>query len=133
MFTRIRSVMIAVNNLDESAKLYADSFGVQAGKPVDNQAGGVKEAAGPVGDCQIEFLEPLDPQEGAVAKFLQKRGEGVYMIAVEVENLDAAVKSLTEKGVRLLNADPESRAKGAHVYIHPKSTKGVLIQLDQKP
>ncbi len=129
MFTKIRAVHVAVKNVEEAAKLYTDSFGLQVSASGTNPAAGVKQAVLPIGDAVIELIEPLDPQEGPVAKFLQSRGEGVYMIALEVEDLDSAIQSLTEKGVRLLNADPESRAKGVHAFIHPKSTKGVLIQL----
>ena len=129
MFTKIRAIHIAVNNVEEAAKLYTDNFGLQVSTSGSNPAEGIRQAVLPVGDAVIELIEPLDPQEGPVAKFLESRGEGIYMIALEVENLDSAIQSLTEKGVRLLNADPESRAKGAHVFIHPKSTKGVLIEL----
>ena len=133
MFTGIRAVHVAVKDVEEAAKLYTDSFGLQVSRSGTNPEQGIKQAIFPVGDAVIELIEPLDPQEGAVARFLQSRGEGVYMIALEVENLDSAIQSLTEKGVRLLNADPESRAKGVLVFIHPKSTKGVLVELVQKP
>jgi len=132
MFTKIRAVHIAVNNVEEAAKLYTDNFNLQVSASGSNPAEGIRQAVLPVGDAVIELIEPLDPEQGPVAKFLQNRGEGVYMMAWEVENLDSAIQSLTEKGVRLLNADPESRAKGVNVFIHPKSTKGVLVELVQK-
>jgi methylmalonyl-CoA epimerase len=93
---------------------------------------GIKNAILPIGDAVIELIEPLDQQQGPVAKFLQNRGEGVYMIALEVDDIDSAVQSLQDKGVRLLSADAESRAKGIPVFIHPQSTKGLLIELVQK-
>lgn len=131
MFTKIHNVVIAVNNVEEAAKLYTDNFGLKVIKSGPVPALGIKNAHLAVGDATIELVEPLDPQQGPVTKFLQTRGEGLYMIELEVENMDAAVKSFSEKGVRLLGADPEARAKGAPVFIHPQSTKGVLIQLVQ--
>ena len=132
MFTKIHNVVIAVNNVEEAAKLYTDTFGLKVSKSGTLPEMGIKNAHLPIGDATIEFIEPLDPQQGPVTKFLQNRGEGLYMIELEVESIDSAVRSLTEKGVRLLGADPESRAKGSQVFIHPQSTKGVLIELVQK-
>ena len=132
MFTKIRAVHVAVDNIEEATKLYTDNFGLQVSQSGTLPALGIKNAILPIGDAIIELIEPLDPQQGAVAKFLQSRGGGVYMIALEVENLDSAIQSLQEKGVRLLSADPESRAKGIPVFIHPQSTKGVLVELVQK-
>ena len=132
MFTKIRAVHVAVDNVEEATKLYTDNFGLQVSKSGTLPALGIKNAILPIGDAVIELIEPLDPQQGPVAKFLQSRGGGVYMIALEVDNLDSAVQSLQEKGVRLLSADPESRAKGIPVFIHPKSTKGLLVELVQK-
>ena len=132
MFTKIHNVVIAVNNVEEAAKLYTDNFGLQVSKSGKRPDLGIKNAFIPIGDATIEFIEPLDPQQGAVTKFLQNRGEGLYMIELEVESIDSAIQSLREKGVRLLGADPESQAKGSPVFIHPQSAKGVLIQLVPK-
>ena len=112
MFTKIRAAHIAVKNVEEAAKLYTENFGLQVSQSGAQPALGIKNAILPIGDAIIELIEPLDPEQGPVAKFLQNRGEGIYMMALEVENLDSAIQSLTEKGVRLLSADPESRAKG---------------------
>ena len=132
MFTKIHNVVIAVNNVQEAAKLYADNFGVQVSKSGDRPELGIRNAFIPIGDITIEFIEPYDPQQGPVTKFLQTRGEGLYMIELEVESMDSAIQSLSEKGVRLIGADPESQAKGGPVWIHPQSAKGVLIELVPK-
>ena len=132
MFTRIHNVVIAVNDVEEAAKLYTDSFGLKVSKSGTLPQLGIRNALLPIGDATIEFIEPLDPQQGPVTKFLQSRGEGLYMIELEVKSIDSAIQSLSEKGVRLLGADPESRAKGSLVFIHPQSAKGVLIQLVQR-
>lgn len=132
MFTKIHNVVIAVKNVEEAAKLYSNNFSLQVSKSVTRPDLGLRSALLPIGDSTIEFIEPLDPQQGPISKFLQIRGEGLYMIEFEVESIDSAIQSLSEKGVRLLGADPESRAKDSLVFIHPKSAKGVLIQLVQR-
>jgi methylmalonyl-CoA epimerase len=132
MFTKIHNVIIAVKNVEEATKEYTDNFGLQTSKSGVVPELGIRNALFPIGDAIIELIEPFTPGQGPVAKFLQTRGEGLYMIELEVENMDSSIQSLREKNVRLLGADPESRAKGGQVYIHPQSTKGVLIQLVQK-
>jgi len=132
MFTKIHNVVIAVNNLEEAVKQYTDSLGLKVSKSGPLPHLGIKNAFFPIGDAVLELIEPLDHEKGPVANALKSRGEGLYMIELEVKDVDGAVQELTKKGVRLLNADPASRAKGAAVFIHPQSTKGVLIQLVKK-
>jgi len=132
MFTRIYNIVVAVNDIEEATKMYADNLGMKLDRSGTAPDLGLKNAFFNVGDAVIELVEPLDHEQGPVAKFLQNKGEGVYMIDLEVENVDSAVKSFTEKGVRLLGADPEARAKGSRVFIHPQSTRGVLVQLVEK-
>jgi len=132
MFTKIHNVVMAVNDVEEAAKLYSDNFGLEFSKPSASPDLGLKGTLANIGDALVEFIEPLDPQQGPVSKFLQAHGEGLYMIELEVDNLDTAIQSLSEKGVRMLGADPESRAKGGPVFIHPRSARGVLILLVQK-
>ncbi len=132
MFTKIHNVIIAVKNVEEAAREYTDNFDLQASRSGTESERGIKNALFPIGDAILELIEPLDPEQGPVARFLQTRGEGVYMIGLEVETMDSTIQSLKEKNVRLLGADPESRAKGVPVFIHPQSTKGVLIQLIQR-
>ena len=133
MFTRIHNILIAVKNVEQAEKEYTENFGLQASRSGTRPERGVKSTLFPIGDTNLDLIEPLDPEQGPVAKFLKTRGEGVYMLEVEVENLDAAVQSLKEKNVRLLGADPESRAKGSQIFIHPQSSNGVLIMLIQRP
>ena len=132
MFSKIRAIHLAVNDVDSAKKQYADNFGVEATGSDTLPELGIKNALLPVGDAVIELIEPLNPEEGPVAKFLKNRGEGVYMVALEVENIDSAVKELKEKGVRLLNDDAESRAAGTPVFIHPKAGNGLMIELVEK-
>ena len=133
MFSKIRVMHVAVNSLEEATKDYEERFGLVADAPKDQPATGIRAAIVPIGDAVIEFIEPLDPEQGPVAKFLKNKGEGIYMVGWEVADIDEAVKELEANGVRLLDADAESRAAGANVFIHPKSSHGVLVELVEKP
>ena len=132
MFSRIRCIHIAVKNVEETVKDYGDNFGMSVSRSGEMPELGIRNALLSIGDAFIEFIEPIDKEKGPLAQFLKTRGEGVYMTAWEVENVDAAVQALREKGVRLINADDESRAGGANVFIHPKSAHGVMIELLEK-
>ncbi len=129
MFSKIRAIHLAVNSVEEAVKDYTDNFGMEAYKTDTLPELGIKNALLQVGDAIIEFIEPLEPGQGPVARFLEKRGEGVYMTAMEVENLESAVKDLKARGVPLINDNPESREKGLPVFIHPKASRGLLIEL----
>ena len=129
MFNAIPNVHVAVNSLEEATKDFKERFGLVADPPIDQPATGVRLAVVHLGGQVIEFVEPLDPEQGPVSKFLKNKGEGIYMMGWAVEDVDAAVKQLEANGVRLLNADAESRAAGANVFIHPKSSHGVIVQL----
>jgi len=86
----------------------------------------------PVGESEIEILESTSP-DGALAKFIESRGEGVQHIALRVDNIEAALKELKEKGVRLIDEKPRRGAGGAKIaFIHPKSTNGVLLELSER-
>lgn len=132
MINKIRAVHIAVNSVEEAAREYSENLGLQVSRSGTMPEMGIKNALLSVGDAIFELIEPLDPQQGPLARFLQSRGEGVYMIALEVDSLDSAIEAFQAKGVRLIDADAESRARGGPVFIHPKSTHGVLIELVEK-
>ena len=86
----------------------------------------------PCGDSEIELLESTDP-EGPVAKFIEKRGEGVQHIAIRVPNIEDAIAQMKDKGFRMIDESPRYGAGGARIaFMHPKSTGGVLIELSQR-
>ena len=132
MFTKIRAIHMAVNSVEAAAKDYENNFGIKAYKIDTLPEMGIKNALIRIGDAVIEFIEPLEPGQGPVAKFLEKRGEGVYMTAMEVEDLESAVKELRAKGIPLINDTPEAREQGIPVFIHPKAGRGLMIELVEK-
>ena len=86
----------------------------------------------PVGQSEIEILESTAP-DGAIAKFIESRGEGIQHIALRVENIEEALKELKEKGVRLIDEKPRRGAGGAKIaFIHPKATNGVLLEISER-
>lgn len=133
MFTKVRCIHIAVNSVEEAVKDYESNFGITPYKRDVLPEMGIKNALLQVGDAAIELIEPIEAGQGPVAKFLEKRGEGVYMSAMEVEDMDAAVEALREKGVPLINDTPEAREQGIPVFIHPKAARGLMIELVEKP
>ena len=133
MFTRIRAIHIAVNSVKETTKDYTERFGLKVTRSGEVPVVGIRNAFMPIGNTNLEIVEPLDPSQGPLAKFLQTRGEGVYMMAWEVEDLEKAIKELQAKGVRLINSEPEARKKGVPVFIHPKFAHGIMIELVEKP
>jgi methylmalonyl-CoA/ethylmalonyl-CoA epimerase len=92
----------------------------------------VRTAFLPIGDTEIELLESTDP-DGPIGRYIEKRGEGVQHIAYRVENIEEAIKEMMDKGVRMIDETPRYGAGGAKIaFCHPKSTKGVLIELCQR-
>ena len=131
MIDNLNHVAIAVKNLDESLKVFESLFGLKATKIEEVPDQGVKAALIPIGNGEIELLEPIDPN-GGVAKFLEKKGEGIHHICLDVGNTDEALKSLADKGVALIDKVGRKGLAGRVGFIHPKSTNGVLIELAQK-
>ena len=128
----IDHIGVAVKDLEQAAAFYENVLGIKRA--------GVEEVAGqqvkvmflPCGDCEVELLEST--AEGSpVDRFLNKNGEGVQHIAIRVEDIDAALADLKEKGVRLIDEKPRYGAGGARIaFIHPKETNGVLLELCER-
>jgi len=130
----IDHIGIAVNNLDEAISLYRDFLGLELeGVHVVEEQKVRVASFSTGGETRIELLEPTE-SESPVAKFIEKRGEGVHHIALKVRNIEAVLQELKEKGLTLVDEKPRvgvGRAKIA--FIHPKSTRSVLIELCEKP
>jgi len=132
MIRKIDHIAIAVKNLDEALLLYDRLFGVKPSKIETIPQQGVKAALLSMGQgSEIELLEPIDPQ-GGIAKFLENRGEGIHHICLEVDDVDHELGTLADKGVHLIDRQGRPGLAGKVGFLHPKSTKGVLIELAQK-
>lgn len=129
---KVDHIGVAVKNLDETLRFYEDILGLelQGTEVVEEQK--VKVAFLPIGDSEIELLESTDV-EGPIAKFIDKKGEGIQHIAFRVPNIEEAIAELVSKGVRMIDEKPRYGAGGAKIaFCHPKSTNGVLVELSER-
>jgi methylmalonyl-CoA/ethylmalonyl-CoA epimerase len=132
MVTKVDHIGIAVSNLEETLKLYTEVLGLELSgvEVVEDQK--VRVAFLPIGDTEIELLESTQP-DGPIAKFIEKKGEGIQHIAFRVEDIHAALEDMRQKGVRLIDEQPRYGAGGAKIaFLHPKSTHGVLVELCER-
>lgn len=128
---KIDHIAIAVSSVDDALKVFGEVFGLKAEHIEEIPDQKVKAATVRIGDTNIEFIEPTDPESG-VAKFVEKKGEGIHHICVEVADIDAELKALEAKGVALIDKQARKGLAGRIAFVHPKSTKGVLMELVQK-
>jgi len=127
----INHLGIATRNIDDGLRFWADALGLENVHTEIVKDQKVRVAMLPIGESRIELLEPTS-EDSPISKFLEKRGGGVHHIAVEVENIEAILAILKEKGVRLIDETPRIGAEGCLVaFIHPSSANGVLLELVQ--
>jgi LAO/AO transport system kinase len=127
---RIDHLGIAVRSLDEALKFYEEKLGLDVSLRQTVAQERVNVAMLPVGESRIELLESTEP-ESVIAKFIEKRGEGLHHVALKVPDLSNAVERLRAAGARILN-EPRAGAGGhLYVFVHPASTGGVLLELIQ--
>ncbi len=124
----LNHVCIAVNDIENTLAFYRQVFGTGEAEIEEIEDQAVRAALVRVGGSQLEFIQPTDPQ-GGVARFIERRGEGVHHIAFEVQDLQASLDALAESGVRLIDTAPREGLSGMIGFIHPRSTRGVLIEL----
>ena len=129
---KVDHIGIAVKNLDEALKFYKDILGLDCvgTEVVEEQK--VKVAFLPVGDTEVELLEST-AVDGPIAKFIEKKGEGIQHIAFRVDSIEAAIEEMKENGVKMIDETPRYGAGGARIaFCHPKSTGGVLVELSER-
>ncbi len=129
---KIDHLGIAVNSIEEGRNFWEEALGLEFEglETVEEQK--VTTAFMPVGESELELMESTAP-DGPVAKFIEKRGEGLQHIAFRVENIEEALAELKEKGIKLIDEKPRMGAGGLKIaFLHPKATKGVLVELCQK-
>ncbi len=125
-------IAIAVKSITESLKFWQDVLGLTLLTIEEVPAQKVKVAMLEIGDTHIELLEPLNP-ESTVAKFIEKRGEGLHHIAFAVENIEEVLEELKKSGVKLIDEKPRKGAMGKKIaFIHPQTAGGVLIELTEE-
>ena len=128
MFKRINHVAIGVRDVEQATKLWTEVFGVKAEPPVTE--GDMRVSMLHVGDVLVELIAPVG-DEGVMAKFLEKRGQGIHHVCFEVDNIYSAMEELAAKGMELIDKEPREGAEGKIAFLHPKSTYGVLTEIVQ--
>ena len=129
---KIEHIGIAVKNLEESNELFAKLFNKKHYKTEEVTSEGVKTAFFKVGPNKIELLEATKP-DSPIAKFIEKKGEGIHHIAFAVTDIKKEIKRLKKEGFIVLNEQPKKGADNKLVaFLHPKSSNGVLIELCQE-
>ncbi|MQA99052.1 MAG: methylmalonyl-CoA epimerase [Actinobacteria bacterium] len=133
MLKKIEHVAIAVSDLDDALNHYRDVWGLEPDHRERVEDQGVEEAMLPLGDSYLQLLGSTGP-ETTVGKFLERRGEGLHHIAYEVDDLEATLADLKEKGVRLIDEEPRPGGRGHMVaFVHPEGNRGLLVELIQAP
>ena len=129
---RVDHIGVAVKSIEEALKLYEGVLGLKLEEVETVEEQNVKVAFLPVGDTEIELLESTSP-DGPIAKYIERKGEGMQHVAFRVENIEEALKTLKAKGVRLIDETPRMGAGGAKIaFVHPKETFGVMIELCER-
>jgi methylmalonyl-CoA/ethylmalonyl-CoA epimerase len=129
---KLEHIGIAVKNLDSANKLVSRLLGRDHYKIEEVASEGVRTSFFEIGGVKIELLEATNP-ESPIAKFIDKKGEGVHHLAFEVSDINKSLREYETKGFQLINALPKEGADNKMIaFLHPKSTNGVLVELCQE-
>ena len=126
---KIEHIGIAVKDIEKSNLLFAKLLGVTHYKTEKVESEGVTTSFFKIGDVKVELLEADRPQS-PIAKFIDKRGEGIHHIAFDVDDIEGEIERLKEEGFDIINESPKQGADNKRiVFLHPKSTNGILVEL----
>lgn len=132
MIKRINHIGIAVRSIEETLKFYEEALGLKVTTTEAEPDQRVVVAFLPAGESEVELVEPID-EDGPVARFMRKRGEGIHHICFEVADIEAMLARLEEEGIQLVDREPHIGTGGKKIaFVHPRATHGVLIELYEK-
>ena len=130
--TRVDHIGIAVKDLEAAKKFYEEDLGLKSAGDEVVEEQKVRVCFFPCGDSELELLESTSP-DGPIAKHIERSGEGIQHIALRVDNIENALATLKEQGVRLIDEKPRYGAGAASIaFIHPKATGGILMELSER-
>ena len=130
MLRKIHHIGIVVRSLDEAYAFYRDTLGLPVHKMAVVEDQGVKAALLTIGQSEIELLEPINAN-GGVAKFLERRGEGLHHICFETDDVAAELASAKAKGIEVIDHQPRKGLAGMICFLHPRAHHGVLVEYAQ--
>ena len=125
---KINHIAIAVENIEDMLPFWQEALGLPLTHIKDVPSQKVRVAFLPVGEGEVELVQPTDPDTG-MSKFLKEKGPGLHHLCLEVENIDEALEALKTRGVRLINETAQVLPGRKMAFLHPKSTGGVLVEL----
>jgi len=125
---KLNHIAIVVKDIDASLSFWHDALGLTLDHIEDVPSQASKVAFIPIGDSEIELVQPTTSDSG-VAKYLEKRGEGLHHLCFEVDQIESVLESLKAKGIQLINQTPLELPGRKMAFIHPKSANGVLVEL----
>ncbi len=132
MLTRVHHVGLVVRRLEDGLAFWRDTLGLRVSKQATVLDQGVKAALLPIGRSEIELLEPVNP-DGGVAKFLGKRGEGLHHLCFETPDVATELAAAQTQGLPLIDQAPRAGLAGMICFLHPKGTRGVLVEFATPP
>jgi len=128
MIKKINHIGIAVNSIEEAVKLYTEVLGLDVKNIEVLEEQRVRTVIIPVGESKIELIESTDP-EGPIAKHIEKRGEGLHHIALEVSDIQGVLETLKQRGMPLVDEQPRTGVENTKIaFLHPKGTK-ILLEI----
>ncbi|WP_226679884.1 methylmalonyl-CoA epimerase [Sutcliffiella horikoshii] len=132
MIKNVNHIGIAVNSIETALPFYTEALGLTF-KSVEHVAEQmVRVAFIDAGNCKLELLEPTSP-DSPVAKFIEKRGEGIHHVALSVESIEDRIQEMIEKGIPMIDKQSRIGAGGANIaFMHPKASNGVLVEFCEK-
>jgi methylmalonyl-CoA/ethylmalonyl-CoA epimerase len=123
-------VGVVVPNLEQGLKFWRDTLGLNLTKSATIEEQGVRAALLKVGESEIELLEPINP-DGGVGKFLARRGGGLHHVCFETDDVERELEAARAKGIPLIDQKPRVGLAGMICFLHPKATRGVLVEYAQ--
>ena len=132
MLKRIHHVGVVVPDLEAGLRFWRGILGLRLTKSATIEEQGVRAALLKIGESEIEFLEPINP-DGGVAKFLARRGGGLHHVCFETDDVERELDAAKAKGIQLIDQKPRAGLAGMICFLHPKATRGVLVEYAQPP
>jgi methylmalonyl-CoA/ethylmalonyl-CoA epimerase len=130
---KINHIAVVVEDVETARGFWEKALGLTVAHTERNEEEAVEIAFLPIGEGEIELIAPITEDSG-VAKYLTKKGSGLHHICIEVDDIEASMKQITEAGAECINDSPKTRDSGTrYAFVHPKSTGGVLLELYELP
>ena len=131
MIKKIEHIGIAVKEINQAIHAFRDILGIPLGRAYESEYTKAKMAFFPLGESSIELIQPTDPSS-VMAKFLERKGEGIHHICVGVDNIEETMRLLQARGAELIDKKPRTTQDQRRIaFLNPKSTNGVLIELEE--